>query len=371
MKVSIVGGGPAGLYFASSIKKLNPDSNVTIYEVRNESINSFGLGYTLQKLNTDLLARLDENYFSNLFANVTTPLITQALFKTHNNSQTLNFSAGYSVTRFELMRYLRELALSLNVKIKEKKINQAELRKLQNASDLLVGADGLNSIFRSYYASKLLPNDRTAKLRFSWFVNESSQVRKEACFYAFQAPEGVVMLTSYPLTENKQVVIIEMTQECLNSGNFKGKSPKEAIPYLNKILSQNGDEISLSDASLPWYTFKMNTTQNLCYKNITMIGDAAFSFHFSAGQGVTSAFTMGFTLAQCLQKNPNINTALQHYSKSVQLMYQKPSAQSYTHMNWFEDIDNQFKNTPDENQLDLFLQKEKFKLSDVELELLK
>jgi hypothetical protein len=69
--------------------------------------------------------------------------------------------------------------------------------------------------------------------------------------------------------EHKQVVIIEMSNQCANSGELKGKSPKESIPYLNEILSSNGDSISLTAANLPWYAFKMNTTQNLAYENIT------------------------------------------------------------------------------------------------------
>ena len=360
MKISIIGGGPAGLYFANSIKSINPDYNVSIYEARNESDNSFGLGYTLQSLSTALLGRMDENYFKSLYPHTQPLLITKALLKTNKHQQTFDFSDGFSVERAELMRYLQDKALSLGVKIREKKIMPSHLKRLKKSSDLLVGADGVNSVVRRQFSSHLVPDVYKAKLKFSWFINETPQLRKEACFYAFKAPEGVILMTSYPLTENKQVVIIEMTDNCLNSGKFKGKSPEEAIPYLNEILSGNGDQISLRPANLPWYTFKMNTIKNAFYENVTLIGDGAMSFHYSAGQGLTSAFMMGYTLANCLHKNSDIQTALSHYEQSLKLSFENPAAQSINHIKWFENVDQHFNNTPEDNWIEHFLKKDKF-----------
>ena len=102
----------------------------------------------------------------------------------------------------------------------------------------------------------------------------------------------------------------------------------------------------------------------MTYKNVTLIGDAALSFHYSAGQGVTSAFTMGYTLAHCLQKHGDVGMALQHYSKSIQLMYKQPSAQSMNHIEWFEHIDSHFQNTPDNHLLDLFIQKDQYNMTE-------
>ena len=87
----------------------------------------------------------------------------------------------------------------------------------------MIGADGVNSVVRRHFSQKFIPNTYAAKLKFSWFINETPQLRKEACFYSFKAPEGVVLMTSYPLTNNKQVVVVEMTDNCLNLGRFSGK----------------------------------------------------------------------------------------------------------------------------------------------------
>lgn len=360
MKISIIGGGPAGLYFANAIKQAFPKANVDVYEVRNESITSYGLGYTLQQLNTTLLRHLDADYQTELFNDQKPLIITEALFKTNHSKRILDFPEGFSITRFDLMSYLRALSTKRGVNIIEKKVSPDELVALRANSDLLVGADGVNSIVRSQYAPFLQPATRPAKLKYSWYTNETEQIRTEACFYAFQADEGVVMMTSYPLTKNKQVVFVEMTENCANSGQFKNRSPDQSAPYLSEIFSQNGDLINLKSAKLPWYSFSMNSVKHLYHDNVCLLGDAANSFHFSAGQGVTSAFTMAYTLTQCLQKNPDRATALTHFNRATALMYQKPSGVSLNSIEWFEKIDTLFQETATSEWLDLFIKKDQF-----------
>lgn len=360
MKIAVIGGGPAGLYFASYLKTFKKDCEITIFEAQHASMNAFGLGYTLQKLDTILLERMDQDFYQHLFCEDTTPIITQALFRTNHQQRTLPFSEGFSVTRQRLLEYLKQRALSLGVRLINKKVKSQELPKLQQDFDLVLAADGISSIARDFYKEELKAKEHKAKLKFSWFTNETSQERTEACFYAFNSDEGVILLTSYPLSNNKQVVVIEMTDNCLKSGSLKGKSPTEAIPYLNRLLSGNGDTINLQPANLPWYTFKMNTLGQLYHKNLALIGDAAFSFHYSAGQGVTTSFSMAYTLAQCLIKNDTVAFALNHYNHSINLLLAEPAKKSLRHMEWFEQIDSHFKNTLQENWLDLFLQKDEY-----------
>lgn len=358
MKISIVGGGPAGLYFACSVKQLKPECQVKVYESQFASINAFGLGYTLQNLGSQLLARLDPEFLSGLFSDEPPLFINDALFKTRSRSQSLAFDRGYSVSRPQLMRYLVSKAQELGIKIVDKKVNASLLKKLQRSSDLVVGADGINSVMRSQYTPEFLAQTYSAKLRYSWFINESAQLREEACFYAFEAPEGVVMLTSYPLTLNKQIVIIEMTKQCANSGRFKGRSPEQVSGYLSELLSKNGDDIQLRAAGLPWYSFKMNTVKRLSCQNMVLLGDAAFSFHYSAGQGLTTAFTMGYTLANCLAKTKDVEAALRHYSQSVLLSLRQPAQQSLAHIKWFENIEQHFDTDDEAQKLQCFIGKE-------------
>ena len=360
MKMAIIGGGPAGLYFANYLKQHAGNCEITVFEAQHESMNAFGLGYTLQKLDSILLGRLDKDFYQHLFKGQSTPLITQALFKTNYQQRILPFSEGFSVTRQQLLDYLRNRAQGLGVTFIKRKVRPEALPRLQGEYDLVIAADGINSVARECYAKPLQAQAHTAKLKFSWFFNESEQARSEACFYAFHAEEGVTLLTSYPLSAHKQVVVIEMTDQCLASNRLQGKTPTEAIPYLNELLSRNGDQINLQPAGLPWYTFRMNRVGRLYHRNLALIGDAAYSFHYSAGQGVTTSFSMAYTLAQCLLKNTSLAAALGQYHQAVSMLLEEPANKSLRHMNWFENMDAVFHKTDASEWLDLFLQKDEY-----------
>tara|TARA_R110002167_G_scaffold245723_4_gene451110 strand:+ start:1887 stop:2213 length:327 start_codon:yes stop_codon:yes gene_type:complete len=91
-----------------------------------------------------------------------------------------------------------------------------------------------------------------------------------------------------------------------------------------------------------------------------LIGDAAYSFHYSAGQGVTTSFSMAYTLVQCLLKNSDITLALAHYDHSINLLLKDPAQKSLRHMEWFENIDQHFRYTDSQDWLELFLLKDEY-----------
>src|SRR4028119_662313 len=58
MKIPVVGGGPAGLYFAILLKKQRPSADVTVYE-RNRADDTFGFGVVFSDATLDNFERYD------------------------------------------------------------------------------------------------------------------------------------------------------------------------------------------------------------------------------------------------------------------------------------------------------------------------
>src|ERR687893_2032226 len=58
MKTAIIGGGPAGLYFAILLKKFRPETDITIYE-RNRADDTFGFGVVFSDATLDNFEKYD------------------------------------------------------------------------------------------------------------------------------------------------------------------------------------------------------------------------------------------------------------------------------------------------------------------------
>jgi hypothetical protein len=104
----------------------------------------------------------------------------------------------------------------------------------------------------------------------------------------------------------------------------------------------------------------MNTVENLFYRNVALIGDAAFSFHYSAGVGLQTAFNMGYALTKCFERCDDINTILNHYSKMTPIALGASINKSLDDINWLENIDKHLLSTPEDQAIDHYLQKNKY-----------
>lgn len=360
MKITIVGGGPAGLYCAIAIKQATPAARIKIYEARNETVNELGLGYTLQKLHLDLLGKIDSGFPQTLFNINSPPKLQRATVRVDELLEERPFQIGYTVSRFELMRYLRALALEVGVKIIQKKVELSDIPRLKKNSSLLIAADGVNSLIRNRYASEFGAKTTPAAIRFCWYYNTSEDTQHKPRFWAVSSPYGVIQMISYPHTDHRQIVIMEMTEDCYQKGQFEHQEPQEIAEFLNQQLSLESDPISLEPGPLPWLPFSLNTTDRLNHSNVALVGEAAFSFHYSFGWGLATAFSMGYTLAQSL-KQGTMKAALKTYHHAAMLSLEKPVKKSLDTARWMEEIDHHFAATPKAELIEHYLQRHKYR----------
>src|SRR3954468_12103436 len=67
MKINIIGGGPAGLYFALLMKKQNPAHSVTLME-RNAAVDTFGWGVVFSDKTLSYLKETDADSYEQITA---------------------------------------------------------------------------------------------------------------------------------------------------------------------------------------------------------------------------------------------------------------------------------------------------------------
>ena len=360
MKVSIIGGGPAGLYCAIAIRQALPAARVKVYEAANETVNSLGLGYVLQGLHLDLLRKLDKQFIDSLFGGQLPPKLLHASVRVDDHIQEKPFELGYTVTRHQLMRYLRAQALACGVRIIEKKIELKHVSRLKSSSDLLIAADGVSSLVRKRYATELDATSTSANIRFCWYFNDSSSIDHKPKFWAVSTEHGVIQMITYPQTDHRQIVIMEMTEACFVDGDFKNKTAEEIARFLSKELSHEREQLHLETGNLPWMPFSQNSVKKLYTDNLAFVGESAFSFHYGFGWGLATAFTMGYILARSLSSHP-MPHALQTYHNGAMLALGKPVKKSLEAIQWMEGIDQHFIDTPHAELVDHYLQRHRYR----------
>jgi hypothetical protein len=94
----------------------------------------------------------------------------------------------------------------------------------------------------------------------SWFYHDSPKVQNDVRFYVQQTPNGIIQLCSYPITETRQAVIIEITKKCFMDGGFDELPAAQSRNYLSDLFSIDKNNISLISKQLSWFPFKMNST---------------------------------------------------------------------------------------------------------------
>src|ERR1043165_560529 len=150
MNINIIGGGPAGMYFAILMKQAHAAHDITIYE-RNGPDDTFGWGVVFSGKTLANLREADQ---------ISHAAITRD-FEAWDNVDVVHRSEKISIhgnsfsgiARLRLLKILQERCEELGVRIHFRN-EVSDIEVLKHESDLLIGADGVNITIRQKYAER-------------------------------------------------------------------------------------------------------------------------------------------------------------------------------------------------------------------------
>lgn len=202
MKIAIVGGGPGGLYFALLMKKRYTGYDITVYE-RNRADDTFGFGVVFSDETLDNLMDYDpESYHS----------ITQEFsywddIDFHFHGDVVNSTGhGFCGTeRRALLMVLQARCRSLGVKFEFSR-EITDLAQIGDV-DLIVAADGINSLIREQYKEHFQPKIELRRNHFIWLG--SSAPSPTFSFHFTENEFGIWDLCTYQYKHNMSTWVIE------------------------------------------------------------------------------------------------------------------------------------------------------------------
>ncbi len=330
MRINIIGGGPAGMYFAILMKQADAAHEITIYE-RNGPDDTFGWGVVFSGKTLTNLHAADETTHAE---------ITRAFAAwdnvdvVHGNQKISIHGNSFSgIGRLQLLKILQRRCEQLGVGLKFR-TEIADLDSLRTSCDLLVAADGVNSTARKQYAPHFSPSLDVRPNRYIWYGTNRLFHGLTLTFRENDA--GVFAAHSYKFNNTTSTFIIECDPETWERANFSALSEQETREYLERVFAPDLEGHPLLSNNSKWINFLLVKNENWSFENLVMIGDALHTAHFSIGSGTKLALEDSIALFQCFESKREVSLALKEFETKRKPVIDEYQAAAYDSMRWFE-----------------------------------
>ena len=338
LDVAIVGAGPAGLYLALLLKQDNPHHNITIFE-RNRPDDTFGWGVVFSDATLEHLAHADAASYQAITDN----FAHWDDIDIHFGGRTITSSGhGFSgIARKKLLQILQQRARDLGVHMWfEREIDDTRLAELARSHDLLVGADGVNSVVRRRYQQHFRPDLDVRSARYIWL---GTPLQLGAfTFIVINDERGVFQVHAYRFDRELSTFIVECDECSWRNAGFDGMAAAATTAACERMFAPwlDGQPLlhqAAHPAAQPWQRFTRVHNESWWHENIVLIGDAAHTAHFSIGSGTKLAMEDAISLARALSTE-ELSAALPAYQAERMTEALKLQNAARNSMEWFENV---------------------------------
>lgn len=340
MRIACLGGGPAGLYFAISMKLRDPAHEVAVFE-RNRLGDTFGWGVVFSDQTVENLLRNDPvsgEVIRSEFAHWDD--IEVAIRGERMRSTGHGF---IGIGRKRLLQILHDRARELGVELRYQTEASTDLADWADW-DLVIAADGANSRIRDRYAEHFDVDVQVRRNKFMWLG--TTKVFDAFTFAFEELPQGWVWAHAYRFDDGLSTFIVEMAPETWDGLGLADMDQPEAIAWAERTFARELDGHPLMSnaahlrGSAAWLNFRRIVCGRWSHDKLILLGDAAHTAHFSIGSGTKLALEDAIKLAEVLNR-PGLDRAdaLREYQeeRNVEVLKLQNSARNSTE--WFETLD--------------------------------
>jgi 2-polyprenyl-6-methoxyphenol hydroxylase-like FAD-dependent oxidoreductase len=299
MKVAIVGGGPSGLYLGLLLMRKQPGWEVHVIE-QNEADATFGFGVVLADTGMLQLRDADEPSY-NALCDAMHYNDRQIIVQREKPIEVKLNVKGGAIPRLALLQVLQREAEAAGVRIHfgcriDTTLDLASFG-LDDA-DVVVGADGVNSIVRRQYPDAFGTTQRSLSNHFAWYGTQQVFDAPALVFRKFN--DGHFVAHYYAYSDEMSTFVAECDDATWNRLDLGSMTDDDRQHLFEKIFEAELGGLPLISNKSNWRQFPVIRNARWTSGRHVLIGDALASAHFSIGSGTRIAMTDAIALARAL-----------------------------------------------------------------------
>ncbi|HSD10544.1 MAG TPA: FAD-dependent monooxygenase [Candidatus Binatia bacterium] len=295
MNVLVVGGGPGGLYAAILLQKSRPRWRIRVVE-RNPPDATYGWGIVFSDRTLGSFREADFKTYQDIIDRFVAWDVVEVRIAGSVIRCGGNVFAGMSRRALleVLQRRCRELGVTLE--FHRELANPAEL----SGHDLVVAADGVNSVVRSTFADAFAPSIQWGRSKYAWFGTR--RVFDAFTFLFRQSEHGLFQAHVYPHVGSASTMVIECDEDTWRRSGLDRADASQSLAYCESVFAADlGGERLLANKS-DWLSFPTIRNHHWRFGRIALLGDAAHTAHFSIGSGTKLAMEDAIALASAFER---------------------------------------------------------------------
>ena len=329
MRIAVIGGGPGGLYFSYLWKKRHPEAQIDLFE-QNPAGATWGFGVVFSEQALEFLRADDPDTVDAIaprmdsWKNITLNLRGESV-----EIDGVGFS---SIGRLDLLKILQARVRAVGVEPRYDTTIQSvdELK----GYDLIVAADGLNSLVRRSYESEFWASVSHSTNKVAWY---GTSKRFETLSQSFVQTElGAFNAHHYRYAPDMSTFLVECDSATWERYGFADKTIEQSQAICEQVFAATLDGHALVSNKSVWRNFPWIWNERWSSGNMVLIGDALHSAHFSIGSGTRLAIEDAIALTKALEAEADVPAGLARYQSERKPIVKKLVTAARTSADWYE-----------------------------------
>ena len=328
------------MYFAILMKGAAAAHDITIYE-RNGPDDTFGWGVVFSGKTLSNLKAADELSHAAITQNFEAWDNVDVVHRDQKISIHGNSFSG--IARLRLLKILQQRCEELGAAIKFRH-EVRDLDSLKTDCDLLVAADGVNSLVRQTFNDQFRADLNVRPNKYIWYG--TNQLFHGLTLTFRETPAGVFAAHSYKFDQTTSTFIVECDPRTWDNAGFAKMSDEETRAYLAEVFEPDLQSQPLLSNNSRWINFVLVKNGSWSFENVVLLGDALHTAHFSIGSGTKLAMEDAIALTESFAEASDVAAALKRFEAARKPVIEEYQAAACESMVWFENAREYMPLTP-------------------------